>query len=69
MGPDGLQMDPAKVQVITDWPEPCKVKDIQSFLGFANFYRCFIHNYSEITVPLLVSPARVLLGILVTSVI
>ena len=31
---DGLKMDPCKVQAITDWPEPRKVKDIQSFLGF-----------------------------------
>ena len=34
---DGLKMDPSKVQTIQDWPEPCKVKDVQSFLGFANF--------------------------------
>ena len=40
IGPDGLKMDPDKVKVIQDWPEPQKVKDIQSFLGFANFYRC-----------------------------
>ena len=39
-------MDPGKVQAITDWPEPRKVKDIQSFLGFANFYRRFIPDYS-----------------------
>jgi RNase H-like domain found in reverse transcriptase len=45
-------MDPAKVKVIQDWPEPRKVKDIQSFLGFANFYRRYIHNYSDIVVPL-----------------
>ena len=32
--------------------EICKIKDIQSFLGFANFYRHFIPNYSKITVPL-----------------
>jgi hypothetical protein len=50
--PNGLQMDPAKVKVIQDWPEPRKVKDIQSFLGFANFYRWYIHNYSNIVVPL-----------------
>jgi Reverse transcriptase (RNA-dependent DNA polymerase)/RNase H-like domain found in reverse transcriptase len=49
---DGLTMSKEKVQTIRDWPEPRKVKDIQSFLGFANFYRCFIHNYSDITVPL-----------------
>ena len=41
-----------KVQVIQDWPEPRKIKDIQSFLGFANFYRCFIPHYSNIAVPL-----------------
>ena len=41
-----------KVQVIQDWPEPRKIKDIQSFLGFINFYRRFILHYSDITVPL-----------------
>ena len=51
---DRLTMDPAKVQTIQDWPEPRKImiKDIQSFLGFANFYRRFISNYSDIVVPL-----------------
>ena len=47
---DGLTMDPRKIQVIMDWPEPRKVKDVQSFLGFANFYRRFISGYSEIVV-------------------
>jgi hypothetical protein len=40
LSPSGLTMDPAKVQVINDWPEPRKVCEVQSFLGFANFYRC-----------------------------
>ena len=52
LAPSGLTMDNNKVKVIQDWPEPWKVKDIQSFLGFANFYRRFIHNYSDLTVPL-----------------
>jgi RNase H-like domain found in reverse transcriptase len=52
IGLNGLQMDPAKVKVIQDWPEPRKVKDIQSFSGFANFYRQYIHNCSDIIVPL-----------------
>ena len=39
LSPMGLTMDPVKVQTIQDWPEPRKVKDVQSFLGFANFYR------------------------------
>ena len=52
ISPDGLQMDDTKVQVIRDWPTPRKVKDVQSFLGFANFYRRFIANYSDMSVPL-----------------
>ena len=47
---DGLKMDPSKVQTIQDWPEPCKVKDVQSFLGFANFYHHFISDYSNIMI-------------------
>jgi Reverse transcriptase (RNA-dependent DNA polymerase)/RNase H-like domain found in reverse transcriptase len=49
---DGFTMSVDKIQTIQDCPEPRKVKDIQSFLGFANFYRRFIYNYSDITVPL-----------------
>ena len=45
-------MDPSKVQTIQDWLEPRKVKDIQSFLGFTNFYRRFISDYSDIVIPL-----------------
>ena len=52
MSPAGLTMAVDKVQAITDWPTPRKVRDIQSFLGFANFYRRFIYNYSEIVLPL-----------------
>jgi len=40
--PDGLFMDPAKIKVLQDWPEPRKVREVQSFLGFANFYSWFI---------------------------
>ena len=43
-------MDPTKVQTIQDWPKPWKVKDIQSFLGFTNFYRRFISEYSNIVI-------------------
>jgi len=48
----GLTMSDAKVKTIQEWLEPKKVKDIQSFLGFANFYRRFIFNYSNIVIPL-----------------
>jgi len=52
LSPSGLTMSDAKVKTIQEWPEPKKVKDIQSFLGFANFYRHFIFNYSDIVIPL-----------------
>jgi len=50
LSPAGLTMSDTKVKTIQDWPEPKKVKDIQSFLGFANFYRRFIFNYSDIVI-------------------
>ncbi|KAJ3566498.1 hypothetical protein NP233_g6971 [Leucocoprinus birnbaumii] len=50
LSPDGLKMSDEKVKIIHKWPEPKKVKDIQSFLGFANFYQWFIYNYSDIVV-------------------
>uniref|UniRef100_A0A1A7Z1B0 ribonuclease H n=1 Tax=Iconisemion striatum TaxID=60296 RepID=A0A1A7Z1B0_9TELE len=47
-----ISMDPQKVTAITEWPVPTTIKQLQSFLGFANFYRRFIHNYSTIVAPL-----------------
>jgi len=52
LSPSGLTMSNDKVKIIQDWPEPKKVKDIQSFLGFADFYCQFIFNYSDIVIPL-----------------
>ena len=52
LSPDSLTMLQDKVTAICNWPEPRKVKDIQSFLGFVNFYHRFIFNYSDIVVPL-----------------
>jgi len=53
LSPSGLTMSDDKIKIIQDWPEPKKVKDIQSFLGFANFYHWFIFNYSDIVIPLI----------------
>ncbi|MBW0569839.1 hypothetical protein O181_109554, partial [Austropuccinia psidii MF-1] len=44
---EGLKMDKAKVKQILNWPPPRNLKALQSFLGFANFYRHFIKNYSK----------------------
>ena len=41
-------MDPIKLKAVHDWPRPKTVKDIQKFLGFCNFYRRFVQNYSEL---------------------
>ena len=45
-------MDPAKVAGITSWPTPTTVKQVRSFLGFCNFYRLFIYQFSHIARPL-----------------
>jgi len=52
LSPSGLTMSNAKVKTIQEWPESKKVKNIQSFLEFANFYRHFIFNYSDMVIPL-----------------
>ncbi|KAE8247514.1 hypothetical protein A4X03_0g7031, partial [Tilletia caries] len=49
---DGVTMVMDKVNSVLSWPAPKSVKQLQSFLGFANFYRRFIWRYSEIVAPL-----------------
>ena len=53
LSPSGLTIFNDKVKIIQDWLEPKKVKDIQFFLGFANFYHQFIFNYLDIVSPLI----------------
>ena len=48
--PSSLTMFNNKVKIIQDWLEPKKVKNIQSFLGFANFYYWLIFNYLDIVI-------------------
>lgn len=44
-------MDPEKVMVVRDWPTPSTHEQLQQFLGFANFYRKFIRNFSSVASP------------------
>jgi hypothetical protein len=49
---EGIKIDSEKVHAMQDWEPPSNLKDIDAFLGFANFYYHFIHNYSHIVQPL-----------------
>src|SRR5260221_9464841 len=55
---DHVAMDPMKVHRVTEWLTPTKVKEVQSFLGFMNFYWKFIHDFSDIAHPFMHSLAR-----------
>jgi len=45
-----VQIEEEKFKAIKEWKTPTKVKDIKSFLGFANFYRQFIKDFSHIAI-------------------
>lgn len=48
----GVATDPTKVQIITDWTQPTSVKDLQSFLGMAGYYRKFVRHFGLLSKPL-----------------
>jgi hypothetical protein len=50
---EGIKVNPGKVEAIKKWEAPTIVKEVRSFIGFSNFYRGFIKNFSEVAVPLM----------------
>jgi hypothetical protein len=48
----GMQPDPSKVAVVSDWPVPKNVYEVRSFLGLANYFRKYIRAYAAMTAPL-----------------
>ena len=51
---DGIKMEKKRINVVKKWPELKLVWDIQIFIDFANFYRCFIKHFSKIAASLIV---------------
>lgn len=47
-----LSPDPVKVKAVAEWHTPSLRKQLQHFLGFVNFYHCFIRSYSKMAAPL-----------------
>ena len=52
IGEDGVKMEKEKVQGVVEWPVPKNVKDLQKFLGLANYYRWFVKDFARIAKPL-----------------
>ena len=52
ISPGEVRMDPSKVATVKDWPTPTMLKEVRVFIGFANFYRRFIKDFSVMAHPL-----------------
>ena len=52
IGEDGVRMEKEKVQGVIEWPVPKSMKDVQKFLGLANYYRRFVKDFATIAKPL-----------------
>ena len=52
IGKDGVAVDPAKIAVIEKWPLPKSLKELQSFVGLANYFKKFVDHFSFVVAPL-----------------
>jgi len=52
IGPRGVKIQREKVKGVLNWPVPRNVKEVQKFLGLANYYRRFIKDFAKLVVPL-----------------
>jgi len=52
IGPKGVEIQKEKIEGVLSWPAPRNIKEVQKFLGLANYYRRFIENFARIAAPL-----------------
>ena len=52
VGKGQVQMEQDKIKAVKEWKKPTKIKEVKSFLEFANFYKRFIQNFSHTAKPL-----------------
>ena len=53
LAPEGILVDPSKVQDVLDWKSPKSVHQIRQFLGLARYYWCFIPDFYKIAQPMI----------------
>ena len=51
--PAGMSPTEEKIRAVREWQRPNDVTNVRSFLGFANFYRCYIYKFAQISAPLI----------------
>ena len=49
---DGIGCDPSKIEAVRDWPRPCNMRQLKSYLGYCGYYRRHIFAYGKISLPL-----------------
>ena len=49
---DGIYIDPKKIKTVCEWKSPSCLTNVQAFIGFSNFYYCFIRDFSKIVAPI-----------------
>jgi len=52
IGEDGVRIEKEKVQGVIEWPVLRSIKNIQKFLGLANYYKWFVKDFAKIAKPL-----------------
>lgn len=48
----GVATDPSKISAVAEWARPTTCTELQSFLGFASYYRCFVEGFAKYAAPL-----------------